>query len=169
MVWGGSVLLLLIVVCALAQKAKRTSRHSVAAIDPTAYQAVKPLTKAEQAFYRLLASSLPGHHILAQVDLKRIVRTKRGVAHHHFSRTAQLSLDFVVCRKDFSVVAAIELDDPSHGCRRQRARDVKKNDLLRAVNIRLVRFDVRRYPSENDVREVILGEKVAQTPIAAVA
>ncbi|VVE85475.1 DUF2726 domain-containing protein [Pandoraea sputorum] len=157
MAWGLLALLLLAVLFALAQKSKRTSRRSATALDPTAYVAVKPLTKTEQAFYRLLASSLPGHTILAQVDLKRIVRTKRGVAHHHFNRVAQLSLDFVICRADFSVVAAVELDDLSHDRQRQRTRDAKKDEVLKAVSVKLVRFDVRRYPSERDVRNAVLG------------
>lgn len=169
MAWGLLVLLLLVVICALAQKSKRTSRRSVAALDPTAYLAVKPLTKTEQAFYRLLASSLPGHTILAQVDLKRMVRTKRGVAHQHFNRVAQLSLDFVVCRADFSVVAAVELDDPSHDRQRQRTRDAKKNDVLQAVSVKLVRFDVRRYPSERDVRNAVLGTDSAAEKMPAAA
>ncbi len=30
---------------------------------------------------------------------------------------------------------------------------------MKAINVRLVRFDVRRYPSEMDVRKQLLGEK----------
>lgn len=84
------------------------------------------------------------------------VRTKRGKHHAHFNRIAQLSLDFVICRQDFSVVAAVELDDRSHDRAKQRARDAKKDAVMKAINVRLVRFDARRYPSESDVRASVL-------------
>lgn len=160
MIWGALTLfLLVVVVVALSKRAGRNVRGARSAIDVSAYYAVKPLTKTEQAFFRLLESSLPGYVILAQVDIKRIVRTKRGKSHQHFNRVAQLSLDYVICRRDFSVVAAVELDDPSHDRQRQRIRDEKKEAVMKAVDIRLVRFDVRRYPTEFEVRKQLLGEK----------
>lgn len=96
--------------------------------------------------------------ILAQVDIKRIVRTKRNKSHQHFNRVAQLSLDYVICRRDFSVVAAIELDDPSHDRQRQKTRDEEKDAVMKATGVRLIRFDVRRYPSEFEVRKQVLGQ-----------
>ncbi|MFJ2994569.1 DUF2726 domain-containing protein [Pandoraea sp. NPDC087047] len=160
MVWGTLALFFLAIVAAtLSIHAERKVRGTGRAIDASAYYAVKPLTTTEQAFFRLLENSLPGYVILAQVDFKRIVRTKRGKSHLHFNRVAQLSLDYVICRRDFSVVAAVELDDPSHDRQRQKTRDEKKNAVMKAIDVRLVRFDVRRYPSEIDVRKQLLGEK----------
>jgi hypothetical protein len=160
MVWGALALFLLVIVAAtLSRIAGSKARGTGNAIDASAYYAVKPLTSAEQAFFRLLENSLPGYVILAQVDVKRIVRTKRSKSHQHFNRVAQLSLDYVICRRDFSVVAAVELDDPSHDRQRQKTRDEKKDAVMKAINVRLVRFDVRRYPSEMDVRKQLLGEK----------
>lgn len=150
-------LALLVVMVLMLETVRPRKRRAGIAIDSTAYYAVKPLTKTEQAFYRLLVNSLPGHIVLAQVDIKRIVRTKRGKSHSHFNRIAQLSVDFLVCTPDFSIAAAVELDDPSHEGKQQRARDAKKEDVLKAVNVRLVRFDVRRYPSESAIRQAILG------------
>ncbi|WP_150553565.1 DUF2726 domain-containing protein [Pandoraea soli] len=159
MVWGLLILFLLIAcVAMLSKRLGRKVRGVGGTIDASAYYAVKPLTATEQAFFRLIESSLPGHVVLAQVDIKRIVRTKRNKRHEHFNRVAQLSLDYVICRRDFSVVAAIELDDPSHDRQRQRTRDEKKNAVMRAIGVRLVRFDVRRYPSESEVRKQVLGE-----------
>lgn len=157
MVWGTLVIGLLAVIALLVKHTKHSARSRGRAIDSSAYYAVKPLTKTEQAFYRLLTHSLPGHIILAQVDIKRIVRTRRGKHRTNFNRIAQLSLDFVICRQDFSVIAAVELDDRSHDGAKQRARDAKKDEVMKAIDVRLVRFDVRRYPSESDVRESVLG------------
>lgn len=161
MVWGALVIAFIAIIALLSKRVAGKSRGTLRAIDANAYYAVKPLTKTEQGFYRLLAYSLPGHIILAQVDIKRLVRTKRGQRHRHFNRIAQLSLDFVVCRPDFSVVAAIELDDRSHDAHRQRTRDAKKDDVMKAIKIRLVRFDVRKYPSESEVRNSVLADGLA--------
>ncbi|RRJ33244.1 hypothetical protein [Pandoraea apista] len=65
------------VVATLATCIEHKVRGARSKIDASAYYAVKPLSKSEQAFFRLLDSSLPGCVILAQVDLKRIVRTKK--------------------------------------------------------------------------------------------
>ncbi|VVD73334.1 hypothetical protein PHO31112_00729 [Pandoraea horticolens] len=152
--------MLILIVCAavLSKRAGRNVRGAGSTIDSSAYYAAKPLTSTEQAFFRLIESSLPGYVILAQVDIKRIVRTKRSKSYQHFNRVAQLSLDYVICRRDFSVIAAVELDDPSHDRQRQKTRDEKKDAVMRAIGVRLVRFDVRRYPSELEVRKQLLGE-----------
>lgn len=141
MVWGALALFFLVVVAAtLSIRAGHKVRGTSSAIDASAYYAVKPLTATEQAFFRLIESSLPGYVILAQVDAKRIVRTKRSKSHQHFNRVAQLSLDYVICRRDFSVVAAVELDDPSHDRERQKTRDEKKDAMMKAIGVRLIRL-----------------------------
>ncbi|VVE55817.1 hypothetical protein PFI31113_05006 [Pandoraea fibrosis] len=141
MVWGALALFFLVVVAAtLSIRDGHKVRGISSAIDASAYYAVKPLTATEQAFFRLIESSLPGYVILAQVDAKRIVRTKRSKSHQHFNRVAQLSLDYVICRRDFSVVAAVELDDPSHDRERQKTRDEKKDAMMKAIGVRLIRL-----------------------------
>ncbi|WP_174977872.1 DUF2726 domain-containing protein [Pandoraea bronchicola] len=74
------------------------------------------------------------------------------------SRQSQPGEVYARCRRDFSVVAAIELGDPSHDRERQKTRDEKKDAVMKAIGVRLIRFDVRRYPSEFDVRRQVLGE-----------
>lgn len=122
------------------------------AMDLSACYAVKPMSNTEQRFFTLLKSSLPHYVVLAQVDLRRIVRSRRCTPRTSPNRSPQLLLDYVVCQPDFSVVAVIELDDMSHDDEVQRALDAKKDDVMNAVNIPLLRYDVsKQLPSPYDI------------------
>ena len=79
------------------------------------FYAKKAMSAPEQILYYRLASSLPDHVILAQVGLSRLLGVKRGYNFAAWNnRINRMSADFVVCAKDASVVAVIELDDASH-------------------------------------------------------
>lgn len=87
------------------------------------FYAKKPLTQPEQVLYHRLVASLPECIVLAQVQLSRILGAKKGFQFHKWNnRINRLSVDFLVCLQDSTVVAAIELDDRSHA----RADRVKR-------------------------------------------
>ena len=85
----------------------------------------KPLTRVEQILYYRLVQTLPDQVVLAQVSLSRFLRVRKGStwAEWH-NRISQKSIDFLVCERDFSIVAAIELDDKFA---RQRHPHVKED------------------------------------------
>lgn len=145
------LIIIAIVILAFRKKGIKAAR-ATNGINHDAYYSVKPLTKTEQIFYKALKTNLPEYIILAQVDLKRVIRTKYEASKADYSRMAQLSLDYLICRQDFSIVAAIELDDPSHDSPTRRARDEKKDAILRAAKIDLIRWDVRRAPTSADIK-----------------
>lgn len=151
-VTGIGLMISILILIALRKIDIRRPLRATNRVNPDAYYSVKPLSKTEQAFYKALKANLPGHIILAQVDLKQVIKTKRGASKADHSRMAQLSLDYLICRQDFSIVAAIELDDPSHDTPVRQARDEKKNAILRAANIDLIRWDVRNAPTSADIR-----------------
>lgn len=99
------------------------------------------LTEAERAFYAQLRIAIPQFAVLCQVQLARFVEVK-GVAGRVavFNRYAQLSADFVVCAEDFRALLVIELDDASHDRSVQRARDARKDAVLAAAGVPVVRF-----------------------------
>lgn len=53
-----------------------------------------------------------------------------------------LSLNFLVCLKDSTVVAAIELDDKTHEKTSRVEADAKKEKALSAAGIKLARWNV---------------------------
>ena len=76
------------------------------------FYAKKPLSQPEQVLYFRLVQALPEHIILAQVQLSRLLGVKKGNNYQSwFNRINRMSADFVVCNKDSSIVAVIELDD----------------------------------------------------------
>jgi len=67
-----------------------------------------------------------------------------------------MSADFVVCNKDSSIVAVIELDDESHEREIRKAADSKKNKALSDAGISIVRWQVKMLPDESKITASIL-------------
>lgn len=118
----------------------------------------KPLTQPEQVLYHRLAGALPGHIVLAQVQLSRFLGVKRG---HNYTawnnRINRLSADFVICDRDASVVAVIELDDASHQRPGRPERDAKKDAALAGAGIRVIRWHVKDMPNAESIRAEFAG------------
>ncbi|WP_249937069.1 DUF2726 domain-containing protein [Roseateles sp. DAIF2] len=108
----------------------------------------KPLTEREQAMYFRLTQNLPDHVVLAQVAFSSLINTKDRPTRATFDRKVA---DFVVCTKDFAVVAVVELDDASHKGRAQQ--DAARDALLQKAGHRVIRF--RNVPDGAEVRAVV--------------
>lgn len=95
------------------------------------FYAKKPLSQPEQVLYFRLVQALPNHIVLAQVQLSRLLGVKKGNNHQAwFNRINRMSADFVVCNKDSSIVAIIELDDATHQKKdRQAAEATRKSPI----------------------------------------
>jgi hypothetical protein len=109
----------------------------------------KPLSVPEQVLYHRLVKTLPECIILAQVQVSRVLGVKKGHNFHQWNnRINRLSLDYVVCNKDSTVVAAIELDDSSHEGLRRKEADQRKEQALKAAGVPLHRWSVKALPDE---------------------
>ena len=92
------------------------------------YEARAVLSVPEQQPYFRMVDALPECVVLAQVELSRVLEPSAKVRDSRkrfglYQRIRGRSLDFVVCLKDMTVVAAVELDDSSHDSERGRKRD----------------------------------------------
>ncbi len=113
------------------------------------FYAKKPLSQPEQILYFRLIKALPEHIVLAQVQLSRLLGVKKGNNFHAWNnRINRMSADFVVCSKDSSVIAVIELDDASHARKDRQSADAKKDKALSSADIRVVRWQVKAIPDE---------------------
>ena len=82
---------------------------------PWPFYSKKLLSQPEQVLYHRLVSALPDHVVLAQPQLSRVLGVKKGFKLNEWNnKISQMSLDFLVCQKHTSAVAAIELDDRTH-------------------------------------------------------
>jgi very-short-patch-repair endonuclease len=130
----------------------------------------KPLSAPEQILYFRLCSALPDHIVLAQVGLSRFLGVKRGNDFHAWNnRINRMSVDFLVCNKDASVVAAIELDDASHRNPDRVSADAKKDKALDAAGVRLLRWHVNSMPDDSAIRVEVTSAAAAPNRIPPAA
>jgi Protein of unknown function (DUF2726) len=124
--------------------------------NPWPFYAKRPLSHPEQILYWRLVKALPDHMVLAQVQCSRVLGVKRGFKFYEWNnRISQLSYDFVICKKDGSVIAAIELDDKTHDAAQQAERDARKQRATEAAGVILVRWNVAKMPDEAAIRGLV--------------
>lgn len=115
----------------------------------------RPLTERELVLYWRLRKVMPDVMVLAQVAMSRILRVRQGHnARAWMNRVDRMTVDFLVCLPDATIVAAVELDDASHGSPVRIARDDRKNRALDAAGIKLLRF--ANVPDEEQLRKAFL-------------
>ena len=95
------------------------------------------MSERERALYQRLVEELPNHIVMAQAQLLQLLKFKRGQRTYAiFNRISQLSLDFVVLKRDTSILAAIELDDATHNAKQPRLR--RATGVVSAQPVRLL-------------------------------
>ena len=111
------------------------------------------VTETEMILFSRLREALPNHYIFTQVQLSQLVRIRKGHSFQMwFRRISQMSVDFVVTDKNMNTIAAIELDDKSHYLDKQRhAADTKKDKVLTAAGIRVIRWRCEVMPSKEQI------------------
>ena len=145
------VLLALVAVAVVALKKRGLPGSGDA---PWPFYAKKPLTPPEQILYHRLVAAMPECIVLAQIQLSRVLGVKKGVNFHEWNnRINRMSLDFLVCLKDSTIVAAVELDDKTHEKTSRIEADDKKERALSAAGVTLIRWQVSALPDETAIRQ----------------
>jgi uncharacterized protein DUF2726 len=152
------VVLVVLAGIAIAFAAARRKAGAGLLEGPWPFYAKKPLSQPEQILYHRLVKALPEHIVLAQVQVSRILGVKKGFNFHEWNnRVNRLSYDFVVCSKDSTVLAAIELDEKSHEADDRVNTDRKKEKATVAAGVKLVRWHVKSLPDEATIRVAIVA------------
>lgn len=118
--------------------------------------AKKVLSQPEQILYFRLVKALPEGIVLAQVQLSQLIGIKKG--HNSYTwnnRINRMSVDFVICNRDASIVAAIELDDATHANIHRMAADKKKDSALASAGIPVIRWHVNSLPDSVFIQSAI--------------
>ena len=153
------VLFLLVLAVAVLLYLKKQGFLEGSGSGPWPFYVKKPLTQPEQVLYHRLVKALPEHIVLAQVQVSRILGVKKGSSFNEWNnRINRLSYDFVVCSKDSTVLAAVELDDKSHESKRRTTTDEKKNKATADAGLRLIRWNVKALPDESAIRRELRSE-----------
>jgi hypothetical protein len=149
------VLLGVAVLLTLARKAFFTKGRAVGAHHWPVFPK-KVLTPVEQQLYHRLVRAYPDHIVLAQVAFSQLVGVKKGENFTAiWNRYNRLTADFVICNKDFSIAAVLELDDRSHDNPARQDADRRKAAICEAAGIPLHRLNVNPLPNEAELREYI--------------
>lgn len=147
-------LIVVIVVMAVALFVVAIAKKGTSSGDaPWPFYAKKLLSSPEQVLYFRLCKALPERIVLAQVGLSRILGVKKGNNFGEwFNRINRMSADFVLCSKDSTIVAVIELDDASHEKTDRKAADAKKDKALSSAGISVVRWQAKSIPDEAAIK-----------------
>lgn len=164
--------LVVLVVALFASVVLRAAARQRKGGDDWPYIVHKPLSRVEQILYYRMVQTLPDQVVLAQVPLSGFLRVRKGRTWREWhNRISQKSVDFLVCERDFTIIAAVELDDASHDSARRSAADATKSRALAAARVPLVRWRVTALPTVETIRSVIeeirrdrLGDAVAAPP-----
>lgn len=132
------------------------------------YLSKNPLTPTETMFYHQLVEALPDFIVLAQVQLSSFLevdssRIEWKDRQRWFNPIAQQSVDYLICQKDFSIIAAVELDDKSHNGVKSIERDTKKNNNLHAANVPLIRWHAEAMPEAETIRLAVFNHAYEPT------
>jgi very-short-patch-repair endonuclease len=151
--WIVGTVVVLIVIAALnkLRRAKKTGSG------PWPVYAKRLLGPREQALYWRLTAAFPNHVVLAQVSLSQLLGVEKGTTNRQAvsNRFRQLCADFVICERNFSATAVIELDGVSHDHPRRADADLRKAQALQSARLTLVRINVAEVPDEAVLRAMI--------------
>ncbi|EPL4105858.1 DUF2726 domain-containing protein, partial [Pseudomonas aeruginosa] len=133
---------------------------------PWPFYAKRPLTKPEQILYHRLIHALPNHIVLCQVQVSRVLGVKRGFKFSQWNnRINRLSYDFVICSKDASVIAAIELDDCTHQRAGRQEADKRKDKATADAGVKMIRWNVKNLPNSVAIQEAVAPIETDQNMI----
>jgi hypothetical protein len=156
MFWALFIGVALVVGIALVLAQRQPADRDLIGDDPgttQGYAQARPLSEAEQELYWRLVEALPECVVLSQVSFRSFLRPDQTKAANPrtraiYFRMAQQSIDFLVCLKDFTVVATVELDESRDGTRRDEMRD----ELLKAAGITPLHIRAGEIPSAEALR-----------------
>ena len=116
------------------------------------FYGTKPLSEIEQiAYWRLVEACGTDKIILAQVAFSSFIRTKGGDHKgraSNFGKARQKVADFVICNKDFSIFAIVEIDDKTH----IKVKDEARDRITAAAGFKTIRVLAKELPTAIEFR-----------------
>lgn len=120
------------------------------------------LNGAEQELLRRLheAAEPENLYVFSQVSMSQLFYINSNMngagAFQQLGEIGRKSVDFLLVRKkDTGIVAAIELNGPTHDSEKQKASDEKKQEALQQAGIPLITFYPQTMPDVQRIKETI--------------
>jgi hypothetical protein len=116
------------------------------------------LSNPEQVMYWRLVEAYGNEKVIfSQVAFSQLIGVHGGTKNERYSKFAkarQKVADFVICNKDFSLYAIVEVDDKTHDAEKDAARDA----ITKEAGIKTFRFEVKSLPDSKTLRKAIDDE-----------
>lgn len=111
------------------------------------YQINPLLTKTEYNFYTILKNRCDqiNYLICPKVRLEDFIKVTAQEKMKYRGYIKSRHIDFLICNSWLKIIAAIELDDPSHNTRKAQNTDTFKNKLFETINLPLYRIKTNDY------------------------
>lgn len=123
------------------------------------------LNSAEQALYHRLVEAMPNMIVCPQVGLALLAQLRGRQAQAEARTMLGRSVDFVVCREDFSILAAIELSWPAPEDPRRQAAEAAKREALEKLGLPLIVFRPNDLPDADAISREIAGAIVRRNQL----
>ena len=119
------------------------------------YQCIPLLTEREQDFFWRLREAVRDDLVIAPqvvfgafIKVKTTALTDKNHARHV---VAHNRCDFLLCDKKLKPVALVEVDDSTHNNFKARSKDRRRDDLMKAVGVSVIRY--RDMPAPAQIRK----------------
>ncbi|MCC5813025.1 MAG: DUF2726 domain-containing protein [Ectothiorhodospiraceae bacterium] len=135
-----------LIILALLVVLRLRTRHKLRS-QPPRVKLQPPLSQNEQACYRILTRSLPGHLVIPGIGYPRFLAPLNPGHRHASSLIREMqayTADFLICDIRFQVIAVVSV---------REQRDARAEAMLREAAIPLLRFEAANLPDEAEVRE----------------
>ncbi len=146
------LLILIIIVAVLIFVIK--NQKNTAPQSNYSYKQKTLMTDNEYEFLNRLISAFPNHYIFPQVSMGAIMDVATAdnkriqAGRNTFNRKI---IDYIIYSKDKKIVAIIELDDKTHN----KDKDDKRDAMLLQAKYNLYRFDSRKKPTVEELKNLI--------------
>ncbi len=124
-------------------------------VEPPSRKPYQLLNSTEQVLYHRLREAMPNMIIFAQVGMAQLAQLRGRKAVDELRGVLGRGVDFIVCRDDFAILAAIELTWPAPEGYDRPDPETAKREALEKLGIPLIVFRPNQLPDPEAISREI--------------
>lgn len=135
-------------------------------VDMPTRKAYRLLNDSEQTLYHRLCEAMPNMQVFVQVGVAQLALARGRRDAQRLARMAGRGVDFVICDREFAIVAAIELAWPTQGEAADAAEEEKRL-ALQSLGIPLIVFRPNKLPDADAISREIADAIIRRNRLEA--